>query len=211
MMTLKVKKSQLVQWAPAASDAPTAGPGPGYLPPPVIGRALDVLNAPGSTREEFQAVFNSRNLGPGDIEDLSPELWEELRLDSAEAEYDLLGSQVLDRPPGLSEAAGPSTTRRDTPIEEIPRTSSAGLEATNPELHQEFMNELRMLRDQDPNEESNSELFSESETSWPSEDPPGSQGPGDAALGASSMPRTAQGKRPPPQPPTILVVPKLWL
>ena len=77
------------------------------------------------------------------------------------------------------------------PLEEIPRTSLARLEGTNPELHQEFMNELRMLRDQDPDEESNSELLSESETSWPSEDQPGSQGP-----------RTAQGKRPPPQPPS---------
>ena len=37
--------------APAASGAPTAAAEPGYLPPPVIGRALDVLNAPGSTRE----------------------------------------------------------------------------------------------------------------------------------------------------------------
>ena len=56
--------------APAASDAPTAAPAPaGYRPPPVIGRALDVLNAPGSTREEFQAAFTSRNLGPGDIEE----------------------------------------------------------------------------------------------------------------------------------------------
>ena len=97
--------------APAASDAPTAAPAPGYLPPPVIGRALDVLNAPGSTREEFQALFNSRNFGPGDMEELSPQLWEELRLDSSGAVYDLLGkdqaeeeaqvtSQVLDRPPG---------------------------------------------------------------------------------------------------------------
>ena len=59
-----------------------------------------------------------------------------------------------------------------------------------------------MLGDQDPNEESNSELLSESETSWPSQHPPGSQGPGDAAPGASSMPRTAQGKRPPPRPPS---------
>ena len=53
---------------------------------------------------------------------MSPELWEELRLDSAGAEYDVLGrdqaeeeaqgtSQVLDRLPGLSEAAGPSTAR----------------------------------------------------------------------------------------------------
>ena len=111
-------------------------------------------------------------LGPGDIEELSPELWEELRLDSAAFEYDLLGrdqaeeeaqgtSQVLDRP------RGPSTVRRDVPLEQIPRTSLAGLEGTNPDLHQEFMNELRMLRDQDFNEESNSELLSESVTSWP--------------------------------------------
>ena len=70
--------------APAASDAPTAAPAPvGCLPPLVIGRALDVLNAPGFTRQEFQAFFRPRNLGPGDIEELSAELWEELRLDSA--------------------------------------------------------------------------------------------------------------------------------
>ena len=55
--------------APAASDAPI-----GYLPPLVIGRALDVLNAPGFTWEEFQALFNSRNLGPGDVEELNPQL-----------------------------------------------------------------------------------------------------------------------------------------
>ena len=91
---------------------------------------------------------------------------------------------------------------RDTPIAGIPRTSFAGLEATNPDLHQEINNELRMLRDQDPNQKPNSELVSESETSWPSEDPPGTHGPDDAAPGASSMPRTAQGKRPPPRPPS---------
>ena len=90
------------------------------------------------------------------MEELSPQLWEEMRLDSSGAEYDLLGrdqaeeeaqgpAQVLDRPPGLSEAAGPS-------IKEIPRTSLAGMEDTNPDPHQEFINELRMLRDQDPNE-----------------------------------------------------------
>ena len=107
--------------APAASDAPTATPAPaGYLPPRVIGRALDVFNAPGSTREKFQALLNSSNLGPGDVEELNPQLWEDLRLDSAGAEYELFGrdqaeeeaqgtSQVLDRLPGLSEAAGPST------------------------------------------------------------------------------------------------------
>ena len=52
--------------APAASDAPNAAPAPaGYLPPLVIGRALDVLNAPGSTREIFQAFFRPSNLRPG--------------------------------------------------------------------------------------------------------------------------------------------------
>ena len=35
--------------------------------------------------------YQGMNLGPGDIEKLSPELWEELRLDSAGAEYELLG------------------------------------------------------------------------------------------------------------------------
>ena len=167
-------------YQPAGSSAaPTAAPAPaGYLPPLVIGRALDVLNAPGSTRKEFQALFNSRNLGPGDVEELNPQLWEEFAQGT---------SQVLDRPPG----SGPSTARRDTPIAEIPRTSLEGLEGTNPNLHQEFINELRM-------EESNSERLSESETSWPSEDAPRD----DAAPGASSMPRTAQRKRPPPRPPS---------
>ena len=76
--------------APAASDTPTAAPAPvGYLPPLVIGRVLGVLNAPGSTRQEFQAFFRPRNLGPGDIEELIPALWEELRLENAAAEYDL--------------------------------------------------------------------------------------------------------------------------
>ena len=42
-----------------------------------------------------------------------------------------------------------------------------------------------------------SPLMSEPEAPDRSEDPPGCQGPGDAASGASSMPRTAQGKRPP--------------
>ena len=102
--------------APAASDAPTAAPAPsGYRPPLVIGRALDVLNAPGSTREELQTFFRPRNLGPGDIEALSPEPGEELRLENAAAQYELLGSdqaekeaqgtsQVFDKLPGLSEA-----------------------------------------------------------------------------------------------------------
>ena len=67
--------------APAASDAPTAAPAPaGYLPPLVIGRALRVLNAPGSTSKGFQALFRPRNLSPGDIEEYS-----------AGSEYELLG------------------------------------------------------------------------------------------------------------------------
>ena len=41
--------------APAASAAPAP---PGYLPPVVIGRALDVLSAAGSTKEEFQAFLD---------------------------------------------------------------------------------------------------------------------------------------------------------
>ena len=64
-----------VSVAPAASDVPTAAPGLRYQPAPSIDRALDVLNAPGSTRQEFQSYFRPRNLGPGDLEELSPELW----------------------------------------------------------------------------------------------------------------------------------------
>ena len=104
-----------ISLAPAGSDVPSAAPGPAYQPPSRIDRALDVPNAPGSTRQDFQALFNSRNFGPGDLKEVSPELWEELRLDNAGAEYDLLGrdqaeeeaqgtSQVLDRPVGLSKA-----------------------------------------------------------------------------------------------------------
>ena len=48
--------------APAASAAPTAAPAPLVIYPRfVIGRALDVLNAPGSAREEFQAFFRPGN------------------------------------------------------------------------------------------------------------------------------------------------------
>ena len=78
--------SQLSQW-PAASDVPTAAPGRSSQPVARIDRALDVLNAPGSSRQEFQAYFNPRNLGPGDLDELSPELWEEFRLDGAADEY----------------------------------------------------------------------------------------------------------------------------
>ena len=101
--------------APAASDVPTAAPGRSSQPVARIDRALDVLNAPGSSRQEFQAYFHARNLGPGDLEELSPELWEEFRLDGAAHEYDLHMQDLADeeaqitesdlaRPPGLSEA-----------------------------------------------------------------------------------------------------------
>ena len=110
--------------APAASDVPTAGPGQPSQPVARIDRALDVLNA-GSTRQEFQAYFKPRNVGPGDMEELSPELWEELRLDGASAQDT---EQDLDRKPGLSQAAGPSTAREEIPIADIPRTTLSGLE-----------------------------------------------------------------------------------
>ena len=54
------------------------------------------LPAPGSTRQEFQAYFNPRNLGPGDLEELSPELWQEFRLDGAADEYDLHMQDLAD-------------------------------------------------------------------------------------------------------------------
>ena len=81
--------------APAASDVPTAAPGRSSHPVARIDRALDVLNAPGSSRQEFQAYFNPRNLGPGNLE-LSPELWEEFRLDGAADEYDLHMQDLAD-------------------------------------------------------------------------------------------------------------------
>ena len=46
--------------------------------------------------------------------------------------------QDLDRPPRLSEAAGPSTAREEIPIADIPRTTLSGLEAQNPRLHRVF-------------------------------------------------------------------------
>ena len=82
--------------APAASDVPTAAPGRSSQPVARIDRALDVLNAPGSTRQEFQAYFNPRNFGPGDLEELSPQLWEEFRLDGAADEYDLHMQDLAD-------------------------------------------------------------------------------------------------------------------
>ena len=110
--------------APAASDVPTAAPGLPSQPVARIDRALDVLNAPGSTRQEFQAYFN-------------------LRLDGAAGEYDLYMQDLadeeaqgtepdLDRPPGLSEAAGPSTIREEIPMADIPRTTLSGLQPQNP-------------------------------------------------------------------------------
>ena len=161
--------------APAASDVPTAGPGRSSQPVARIDRALDVLNAPGSSRQEFQAYFNPRNFGPGDLEELSPELWEEFRLDGD-----------LDRPAGLSEAA----------VADIPRTTLSGLEAQNPELHRDIIIELQAMRDRDPRDPE-SPLMSEPEA----DDQPGSHGP-EASSGASSMPRTAQGRRWQPRPPS---------
>ena len=52
----------ILMMAPAASDVPTAAPGRSSQPVARIDRALDVLNAPGSTRQEFQACFNSGTL-----------------------------------------------------------------------------------------------------------------------------------------------------
>ena len=186
--------------APAANDVPTAAPGLLSQPVARIDRALDVLHAPGSSRQEFQAYFNPRNLGPGDMEEFSPELWEELRLDGAAAEYDLYMQDLADeeaqgteqdlaRPPGLSQAAGPSTTREEIPIADIPRTTLSGLEAHHPRLHRDIVIELQAIRDRDPREPE-SPLMSEPEA----DDQPGSQGPG-IASGAPSMPRTAP--RPP--------------
>ena len=82
--------------APAASDVPTAAPGRSSQPIARIDRALDVLNAPGSTRQEFQAYFNPRKPGGGDLEELSPEVWEEFRLDGAADEYDLHMQDLAD-------------------------------------------------------------------------------------------------------------------
>ena len=177
--------------APAASDVPTAAPGRSSQPVARIDRALDVLNAPGSSGQGFQAYFNPRNLGPGDLVGLSPELWEE------SDEYDLHMQDLadeeaqgtepdLDRPAGLSEAT----------VADIPRTTLSGLEAQNPELHRDIIIELQAMRDRDPRDPE-SPLISEPEA----DDQPGSHGPG-AASGASSMPRTAQGRRWQSRPPS---------
>ena len=52
----------------------------------------------------------------------------------------------------IAEAAGPSTARRDIPVEDVPRTTLAGLEATSPELDRDIVIELRGVRDMDPRE-----------------------------------------------------------
>ena len=171
--------------APAASDVPTAAPGRSSQPIARIDRALDVLNAPGSTRQEFQAHFNARNLGPGDLEELSPELWEEFRLDGAADEYDLHMQDLadeeaqgtdpdLDRPPDLSEAA----------VADIPRTTLSGLEAQNPELHRDIIIELQAMRDRDARDPE-SPLISEPEAG----DQPGSHGP------CQGLPRVEDGNQ----------------
>ena len=166
--------------APAASDVPTAAPGRSSQPVARIGRALDVLNAPGSSRQEFQAYFNPTNLGPADLEELSPELWEEFRLDGAADEYDLHMQDLADE-----EAQGTESDLDRPP----------GLEVQNPELHRDIMIGLQATRDRDPRDPE-SPLISEPEA----DDQPGSHGPGNAP-GASSMPRTAQGRRWQPRPP----------
>ena len=119
------------------------------LPTARIDRALDVLNAPGSTRQEFQSFFNLSNLGPGDLEELSPELWEELRLNGAEAEYDLY-MRDLESIPKLSEAAGISIAREEIPIADVPRTTLSGLETVSPSLHRDIVIELQAVRNRDP-------------------------------------------------------------
>ena len=156
----------------------------------VLHRQLPGLtNAPGSSRQEFQAYFNPRNLGPGDLEELNPDLWEEFRLDGAADEYDLHMQDLadeeaqgtepdLDRPPDLEAA-----------VADIPRTTLSGLEAQNPELHRDIIIGLQAMRDRDPRGPE-SPLISEPE----GDDQPGSHGPG-SAPGASPMPRTAQCRR----------------
>ena len=182
--------------APAASDVPTDAPGRSSQPVARIDTALDVLNAPGSTRQEFQAYFNPRNLGPRDLEELSPELWEEFRLDGAADEYDLHMQDLadeeaqgtepdLDRPPRLPEAA----------IADVPRTTLSGLGVQNPGLHRDITIRLQATRDRGPRDPE-SPLISEPEA----DEQPGSHGPGSAPE-ASSMPRTAQGRRWQPRPP----------
>ena len=87
--------------------------------------------------------------------------------------------------PGLSEAA----------IADVSRTTLSGLEVQNPELHRDIIIGLQATRDRDPRDPE-SPLISEPEA----DDQPGSYGPGNAS-GASSMPRTAQGRRWRPRPP----------
>ena len=91
----------------------------------------------------------------------------------------------LDRPPGLSEAA----------IADVPRTTLSGLEVQNPGLHRDIIIGLQATRDRDPRDPE-SPLISEPEA----DKQPGSHGPGSAPE-ASSMPRTAQGRRWQPRPP----------
>ena len=90
----------------------------------------------------------------------------------------VLNQTLLDRPPGLSEAA----------IADVPRTALSGLEEQNPELHRDIIIGIQAARDRDPRDPE-SPLISEPEA----DDQPGSQGPG-SAPGASSMPRTAQNR-----------------
>ena len=111
------------------------------------------------------------------------------------ADEETQGTELdLDRPPDLSEAAGPFTTREEILIADIPRTNLSGLEAQNRALHRDIVIKLQAMRDRDPRDPE-SPLMSEPEA----DNQPGSHGPG-ASSGASSMPRTAQGKSLPTRP-----------
>ena len=119
--------------APAASDVPTAAPGLPSQPVARIDRVLDVLNAQGSARQEFQAYFNPRNLGPGDMEELSPEAWEICT--------DLADEEAQGTEQDLAQAAGPSTAREEIPIADIPQNHS--IRSEHPRLHRDIVIKLQ--------------------------------------------------------------------
>ena len=163
MPTLSMDLSgQLIFMNVPASDVPTAAPGRSSQPVARIDRALDVLNAPVRLGKSFRPISI-----PGTwswrLEELSPELWEEFRLDGAADEYDLhmqdladegaQGTELdLEKISGLSEAT----------VADIPRTTLSGLESQNPELHKDIIIELQAMRDRDPRDPE-SPLISEPE------------------------------------------------
>ena len=66
---------------------------------PTTSVASDVpTSAPGLPSQQVARIdrANPRNFGPGDIEELSPELWEEFRLDGAADEHDLYMQDLAD-------------------------------------------------------------------------------------------------------------------